>query len=98
MTMTHDGQSIGSLPNEPKMDMKLGILILLNTAPSQKLVLAPSAIFRGNTVQRSDTDQKHPGHFHDKCHESIVGVLDFQIRYFSTDIFATEKMDYKVKI
>ena len=30
--------------------MKLGILILLNMAPPQKLVLAPGAIIRGNTV------------------------------------------------
>ena len=33
-----------------KMDVKLGILILLNMAPPSKLVLAPSTIFRGNTV------------------------------------------------
>ena len=32
------------------MDVKLGILILLNMAPPQKLVLAPGAIIRGNTV------------------------------------------------
>ena len=32
------------------MDVKVGILILLNMAPPQILVLAPSAIFRGNTV------------------------------------------------
>ena len=32
------------------MDVKLGILILLNMAPLQKLVLAPGAIIRGNTV------------------------------------------------
>ena len=32
------------------MDVKFGILILLNMAPLQKLVLAPGAIFRGNTV------------------------------------------------
>ena len=31
------------------MDMKLGISILLNVTP-QKLVMAPGAIFRGNTV------------------------------------------------
>ena len=35
---------------ELTMDVKLGILILLNMAPPQKLVLAPSAIIRGNTV------------------------------------------------
>ena len=32
------------------MDMKLGILMLLNIAPPQQLVLAPGAIFRENTV------------------------------------------------
>ena len=32
------------------MDIKLGILILLNMTLPQKLVLAPDAIFRGNTV------------------------------------------------
>ena len=32
------------------MDMKLGILILLNTAPHQNLVLASSAIIGENTV------------------------------------------------
>ena len=32
------------------MDMKLDILILLNVTPPQRLVLAPGAIFRGNTV------------------------------------------------
>ena len=32
------------------MDMKLTVLILLNMAPPQKLVLAPGAIIRGNTV------------------------------------------------
>ena len=32
------------------MDVKLSILILLNMAPFQKLVLAPGAIIRGNTV------------------------------------------------
>ena len=32
------------------MDIKLGILTLLNEAPLQKLVLAPGAIFRGNTA------------------------------------------------
>ena len=35
---------------ELKMDMKLGLLILLNMAPPQKLVLAPSAIFRENSA------------------------------------------------
>ena len=30
--------------------MKLGISLLINMAPPQKLVLAPSAMFRGNTV------------------------------------------------
>ena len=37
------------------MDIKLGILILENMAMPQKLVLAPSAIFRGNTVYMSPT-------------------------------------------
>ena len=32
------------------MDMKIGISIFINKAPPQKLVLAPSAIIRGNTV------------------------------------------------
>ena len=32
------------------MDVKLGILILLNMAPPQKLVLAPGAIITGSTV------------------------------------------------
>ena len=32
------------------MDVKLGILIFLNMAPPQKLVLAPGAIIRVNTV------------------------------------------------
>ena len=32
------------------MDVKLGILIILNMAPPQKLVLAPGAIIRGNTI------------------------------------------------
>ena len=35
---------------ELNMDIKLGILMLLNMASHQKLVLAPSVIFRGNTV------------------------------------------------
>ena len=32
------------------MDIKFAILILINVAPPQKLVLATGAIFRGNTV------------------------------------------------
>ena len=32
------------------MDMKIGISIFINKAPPQKLVLAPGAIIRGNTV------------------------------------------------
>ena len=35
---------------EFKIDVKLDILILLNMTHHQNLVLAPSAIFRGNTV------------------------------------------------
>ena len=34
------------------MDVKLGILILLNMARPQKLVVAPGAIIRGNTEFR----------------------------------------------
>ena len=32
------------------MDVKLGILVLINMTPPQKLVLVPGATFRGNTV------------------------------------------------
>ena len=32
------------------MDIKIGISIFINKAPPQKLVLAPGAIIRGNTV------------------------------------------------
>lgn len=32
------------------MDIKLGILILVNMTPPQKLLLARGAIFRANTV------------------------------------------------
>ena len=32
------------------VDIKLAVLILLNMVPPQKLVLAPGAIFGGNTV------------------------------------------------
>ena len=32
------------------MDMNIGNSIFLNKTPSQKLVLAPGAIIRGNTV------------------------------------------------
>ena len=32
------------------MDMKIGNSIFLNKAPPQKMVLAPGAIIRGNTV------------------------------------------------
>ena len=34
-------------------------MILLNMAPSQKLVSAPGAIFRGNTVSNVDMNQKY---------------------------------------
>ena len=37
------------------MEVKLGISTLLNMAPPQKFVLAPGAIFRGNTVNISNT-------------------------------------------
>ena len=38
------------MPIELKMDMKLGILMLLNMSPPQKLILAAGAIFTGIMV------------------------------------------------
>ena len=40
------------------MDVKFGILILLNMALPQKLVLAPGAIIRGNTVSQMNTSSR----------------------------------------
>ena len=40
--------------------MKIGIFIFINMAPHQKLVLAPGAIIRGNTV-RVNIVVKRPG-------------------------------------
>lgn len=38
------------MPIELNMDMTLGILMLLNVARHQKLILARNTIFRGNAV------------------------------------------------
>ena len=41
------------------MDVKLVILILLNMAPPQKLVLAPGAIIKGNKVHQNKFTHAH---------------------------------------
>ena len=52
------------------MDVELGILILLNMTPPQKLVLAPGAIIRGNTVYGNNNGKRHLFHIFTRRHRS----------------------------